>query len=105
AHPQEVDATLVLIGTAKGQLDARHESYDRSMPVGGMIEIPAAALSLAMFAKRLDFFSIGTNDLIQYTLAIDRTDNAVAHLYDPLHPAVLSLVAHVLKTAEKADVP
>ena len=66
-----------------------------------MIEVPAAALALGMFTRKLDFLSIGTNDLIQYTLAVDRTDDAVAHLYDPLHPAVLSLLAHVLKTAEQ----
>jgi len=70
-----------------------------------MIEIPAAALSLNMFTRRLDFLSIGTNDLIQYTLAIDRTDDAVAHLYDPLHPAVLQLVAHVIRGANKTGVP
>jgi phosphotransferase system enzyme I (PtsI) len=70
-----------------------------------MIEIPAAALALGIFTSKLDFLSIGTNDLIQYTLAVDRTDDAVAHLYDPLHPAVLSLIAHVLKTADKANVP
>ncbi len=105
AHPQEVDATLVLIATAKGQLDARGEAYDRNMPVGGMIEIPAAALSLGMFAKRLDFFSIGTNDLIQYLLAIDRTDNAVAHLYDPLHPAVLQLIAQIIAQSNKLGIP
>jgi phosphoenolpyruvate-protein phosphotransferase (PTS system enzyme I) len=105
AHPQEVDATLVLISTAKGQLDARGMPYDRKMPIGGMIEIPAAALSLATFAKRLDFFSIGTNDLIQYMLAIDRTDNAVAHLYDPLHPAVLQTMAHIISTSTRLGVP
>lgn len=105
AHPQEVDAALVLIATAKGQLDARGVAYDRKMTVGGMIEIPAAALSLAMFAKRLDFFSIGTNDLIQYTLAIDRTDSAVAHLYDPLHPAVLQLIAQTISAAARFGVP
>ncbi len=105
AHPQEVDAALTLIATAKGQLDVRGIAYDRNMPVGGMIEIPAAALSLAMFAKRLDFFSIGTNDLIQYTLAIDRTDNAVAHLYDPLHPAVLQLIAQVISTSSRLGIP
>jgi phosphotransferase system enzyme I (PtsI) len=70
-----------------------------------MIEIPAAALTLDAFLRRLDFVSIGTNDLIQYTLAIDRTDDAVAHLYDPLHPAVLRLVAQVIRTADKAGKP
>jgi phosphotransferase system enzyme I (PtsI) len=70
-----------------------------------MIEVPAAALALGLFTRKLDFLSIGTNDLIQYTLAIDRTDDTVAHLYDPLHPAILNLLAHVLKTAGKARVP
>ena len=79
--------------------------YDRGIQVGGMIEIPAAALALPMFMKRLDFLSLGTNDLIQYTLAIDRTDDAVAHLYDPLHPAVLHLVAHVIHVATRARTP
>ena len=66
-----------------------------------MIEIPAAALSLDAFMRRLDFLSIGTNDLIQYTLAIDRTDDAVAHLYDPLHPAVLQLVAMIIRARQQ----
>ena len=70
-----------------------------------MIEIPAAALALNVFIKKLDFLSIGTNDLIQYTLAIDRTDEEVAHLYDPLHPAVLHLLAHVIGSANKAGMP
>ena len=66
-----------------------------------MIEIPAAALTLKLFLKYLDFLSIGTNDLIQYTLAIDRADEAVAHLYNPLHPAVLRLVADVIAEGER----
>ena len=66
---------------------------------------PAAALAIGMFLKRLDFLSIGTNDLIQYTLAIDRTDDTVSHLYDPLHPAVLHLVSHTIRSANKAGVP
>jgi hypothetical protein len=70
-----------------------------------MIEVPAAALSLPMFIRKLDFLSIGTNDLIQYTLAIDRTDDAVAHLYDPLHPAVLHLISHTIQTANRGGVP
>jgi phosphotransferase system enzyme I (PtsI) len=68
--------------------------------VGAMIEIPAAAIAVPLFLKRLDFLSIGTNDLIQYTLAIDRADNAVAHLYDPWHPAVLHLIAFTLREAK-----
>jgi phosphotransferase system enzyme I (PtsI) len=70
-----------------------------------MIEIPAAALVVNTLAKHLDFLSIGTNDLIQYTLAIDRTDDTVAHLYDPLHPAVLQLIAMSITAANKAGIP
>jgi phosphotransferase system enzyme I (PtsI) len=105
AHAQEVEQALALIKQAKQQLDEKGEPYDRSVEVGGMIEIPAAALALPMFIRRLNFLSIGTNDLIQYTLAIDRTDDAVAHLYDPLHPAVLHLIAHSIRTATRAGVP
>ncbi len=105
AHAHEVDQALAFVRQAKDQLDARGVSYDREIQVGGMIEIPAAALALPMFMKRLDFLSLGTNDLIQYTLAIDRTDDAVAHLYDPLHPAVLHLVAHVIHTATRGRTP
>jgi phosphoenolpyruvate-protein phosphotransferase (PTS system enzyme I) len=98
----ELNQTLHLIAEAKHSLDADGIAYDREISVGGMIEVPAAALSLGAFLKRLDFVSIGTNDLIQYTLAIDRTDDAVAHLYDPLHPAVLMLVAQIIRSAQKA---
>jgi len=101
----ELQQTLHLLQEAKNTLDADGIAYDRDIRVGGMIEIPAAALSLGTFTRRLDFLSIGTNDLIQYTLAIDRTDDAVAHLYDPLHPAVLQLVAHVIRGANKARIP
>jgi phosphotransferase system enzyme I (PtsI) len=105
AHVHEVEQTLALIRQAKQQLDERGLPYDAGVEVGGMIEIPAAALALPIFMRRLDFLSIGTNDLIQYTLAIDRTDDAVAHLYDPLHPAVLTLVAGTIQTATRGGVP
>jgi len=105
AHAHEIDQTLALIAQAKAQLDERRQPYDQEIPIGGMIEIPAAALALPMFMRRLDFLSIGTNDLIQYTLAIDRTDDSVAHLYDPLHPAVLTLVAGTIQTATRGGVP
>jgi phosphotransferase system enzyme I (PtsI) len=105
AHAHEIDQTLTLIGQAKQQLEERDQPYDRSIQVGGMIEIPAAALALPIFMRRLQFLSIGTNDLIQYTLAIDRTDDAVAHLYDPLHPAVLTLVANTIQTATRGGMP
>jgi phosphoenolpyruvate-protein phosphotransferase (PTS system enzyme I) len=105
AHAHEIDQTLTLINQAKAQLEERDQPYDRAIQLGGMIEIPAAALALPMFMRRLHFLSIGTNDLIQYTLAIDRTDDAVAHLYDPLHPAVLTLVANTIQTATRGGMP
>jgi phosphotransferase system enzyme I (PtsI) len=105
AHAHEIEQTLLLIKQAKQQLDERGQPYDKAVEIGGMIEIPAAALALPIFMRRLDFLSIGTNDLIQYTLAIDRTDDAVAHLYDPLHPAVLTLVAGTIQTATRGGVP
>jgi phosphotransferase system enzyme I (PtsI) len=105
AHAQEIEQALALIKQAKEQLDEKGQPYDRSIEIGGMIEIPAAALALPMFLRRLNFLSLGTNDLIQYTLAIDRTDDAVAHLYDPLHPAVLHLVSNSIRTATRAGVP
>jgi phosphotransferase system enzyme I (PtsI) len=105
ASARELEQTLALIAQAKRSLDGEGMPYDPAIKIGGMIEVPAAALALGIFTSKLDFLSVGTNDLIQYTLAVDRTDDTVAHLYDPLHPAVLSLLAHVFKTAEKAHVP
>ena len=90
-HASEIRHTLSLIDHARVQLDNRGVAYG-PVKIGAMIEIPAAALTLKVFMKYFDFLSIGTNDLIQYTLAIDRADESVAHLYDPLHPAVLRLV-------------
>ena len=101
----ELSQTLHLVEAAKHSLDADGIPYDKSIKVGGMIEIPAAALMVSSFVKKLDFLSIGTNDLIQYTLAIDRTDDTVAHLYDALHPAVLQLVVHTIRTATRAGTP
>ena len=105
AHAQEIDQTLAAIAQAKASLDADGIEYDRSITVGGMVEVPAAALSLGVFVRRLDFLSIGTNDLIQYTLAIDRTDDTVSHLYDQMHPAVLYLISHTIRTASRAKIP
>ncbi|MFA7239122.1 MAG: phosphoenolpyruvate--protein phosphotransferase [Sulfuricellaceae bacterium] len=93
-----------MIDHAKQSLAEEDIPFDAHIPVGGMIEIPAAALAVQAFAKELDFLSIGTNDLIQYTLAIDRADDAVAHLYDPLHPAVLQLIAGVITAADRAGI-
>lgn len=101
----EINQTLQFIAATKQSLDNEGISYDPTVQIGGMIEIPAAALAINAFAKKLDFLSIGTNDLIQYTLAIDRTDEEVAHLYDPLHPAVLQLLSHVIGKANKLNVP
>src|SRR5204863_7759433 len=97
------EQTLALLRQAKQQLDERGVPYERDIEVGGMIEIPAAALALPILMRRLNFLSIGTNDLIQYTLAIDRADDRVAHLYDPLHPAVLTLIANVIRTAQQHE--
>ena len=102
AHAFEIDQTLAMIEQAKAQLRAENLKYDPGVEVGAMIEIPAAALALPMFVKRMNFLSIGTNDLIQYTLAIDRVDYEVAHLYNPLHPAVLMLLAQTIATGQKA---
>jgi phosphoenolpyruvate-protein phosphotransferase (PTS system enzyme I) len=95
AHAREIRQTLAHIDHARAMLDHRGVVYG-PVKLGAMIEIPAAALSLKLFLKHFDFLSIGTNDLIQYTLAIDRADESVAHLYDPLHPAVLQLVANTI---------
>ena len=101
----EITQTLAAIARSKEQLKQEGKKFNDNILVGGMIEIPAAAIALQMFLKQLDFISIGTNDLIQYTLAIDRTDDTVAHLYDPLHPAVLSLISSVIRQANDAGVP
>jgi len=105
AHAHEIDQTLAALELAKSSLRGEKVPFDEKIEVGGMIEIPAAALAVGLFLRRLDFLSIGTNDLIQYTLAIDRSDEQVSSLYDPLHPAVLMLIAHTLASAEKVGVP
>ncbi len=92
AHVHEIRQTLALIDKARGQLNAKGLAYG-AVKVGAMIEVPAAALMVTVFLRYFDYLSIGTNDLIQYTLAIDRVDESVAHLYDPMHPAVLQLMA------------
>ncbi|MFC5551230.1 phosphoenolpyruvate--protein phosphotransferase [Massilia aerilata] len=104
AHAFEIDQSLSMIALAKAQLREQNVKFDEAIEVGAMIEIPAAALALPMFVKRLDFLSIGTNDLIQYTLAIDRVDYEVAHLYNPLHPAVLHLIAMTIEAGRKAGI-
>ena len=105
AHAAEIEQTLAMIEQAKAQLRESRHKFDENIRIGGMIEIPAAALALGPFVKRLQFLSLGTNDLIQYTLAIDRTDESVAHLYDPLHPAILRLVSQTITAGNHMDVP
>lgn len=104
SHVFEIDQCLAMVEQAKAQLREAGQKYDVGIDVGAMIEIPAAALALPMFVKRMNFLSIGTNDLIQYTLAIDRVDYEVAHLYDPLHPAILQLIAMTIMAGKKAGI-
>ena len=101
----ELRQTLQLIDEARQALRADGLKFDQGIQIGGMIEVPAAALSATFFADQLDFLSIGTNDLIQYTLAIDRADDSVAHLYDPLHPAVLNLIQLTIRAGAKVGKP
>ena len=105
AHAHEIEQALAMIAQSKQVLDEQNLPYDRGIEIGGMIEVPAAALALGVFVRKLNFLSIGTNDLIQYTLAIDRTDDSVSHLYNPLHPAVLHLIAHTIRTGARMKVP
>ena len=105
SHAHQIDQTLAMLEQAKSSLRGEKIPFDESIEIGGMIEVPAAALAVGVFLRRLDFLSIGTNDLIQYTLAIDRSDEQVASLYDPLHPAVLMLLAHVISSGERAGIP
>jgi phosphotransferase system enzyme I (PtsI) len=105
SHAHQIDQTLAALEQAKSSLRGEKISFDENIEIGGMIEVPAAALAVGIFLRRMNFLSIGTNDLIQYTLAIDRSDEQVSYLYDPLHPAVLMLLAHVISTAEKINIP
>ncbi len=105
AHMHEVNAAKAAIESAKRELDARGQSYSDHIQIGCMVEIPATAIAIDPFADALDFLSIGTNDLIQYTLAIDRADNEVSALYDPLHPAVLKLIANTINAGMRVGIP
>lgn len=105
SHEHQISQSLVAIEQAKASLRSERIAFDEAIEIGGMIEVPAAALTASLFLRKLNFLSIGTNDLIQYTLAIDRSDAQVAHLYDPLHPAILRLLAYVIGSGGKKDVP
>ncbi|MBT8133612.1 MAG: phosphoenolpyruvate--protein phosphotransferase [Gammaproteobacteria bacterium] len=101
----ELTQVLALIEDAKEILKKKKIAFDKKIPVGAMIEVPAAALAADAFASKLDFLSIGTNDLIQYTLAIDRIDDEVNYLFNPLHPAVLRLIQMTIDAGKKAGIP
>jgi phosphotransferase system enzyme I (PtsI) len=105
AHMHEIVATRAAIASARLELDARGQAYAEHIELGAMVEVPAIAIAIEPFAAALDFLSIGTNDLIQYTLAIDRTDNEVSALYDPLHPAVLRLIANTINAGVRVGIP
>ena len=100
----ELEQTFELIEQAKSELKSRRIRFDSNLPVGAMIEVPSAALVADSLAKKLDFLSIGTNDLIQYTLAFDRIDDEVSYLYNPLHPAVLKLIQMTLNAGESQGI-
>jgi len=101
----EVRQVLDIVRTIRNEFTSRGVEFDPHMAIGGMIEVPAAAISADLFAAELDFLSIGTNDLIQYTLAIDRVNDEVNYLYDPFHPGVLRLIATILEAGARAGIP
>ena len=101
----ELDQALMIIDEVKDELSREGIPFKSDVPIGGMIEVPAAAIAADLFARKLDFLSIGTNDLIQYTLAIDRIDDEVNYLYNPLHPAVLRLIHQIIQAGATAGIP
>ena len=105
SNTEELQQLLVLVQEVKQELDHQGHPYDPDLPIGGMIEVPAAAIAADLFAEKLDFLSIGTNDLIQYTLAIDRIDDEVNYLYDPLHPSILRLIKMTIDAGKAAGIP
>lgn len=105
SHPSELSRTMTLLASAREQLRLSRGADFPPPPFGGMIEVPSSVFIMPALAKFLQFFSIGTNDLIQYTLAIDRNDEMLAPLYDPLHPAVLRLLAMTVENAARANCP
>ena len=102
---QELAQVFQVVRECERELDAASVPFDRKVPIGAMIEVPAAAVCADIFARQLDFLSIGTNDLIQYTIAIDRVDDEVNYLYDPLHPAVLRLIQTTIKAGQRTGIP
>jgi|TARA_Y100001970_G_scaffold293415_1_gene440044 phosphotransferase system enzyme I (PtsI) len=104
-NTQEMQQILFIVDELKSELENKSISFDKEMKIGGMIEVPASAICADIFADKLDFLSIGTNDLIQYTMAIDRINDEVNYLYDPLHPAVLRLIQTTIIAGQKANIP
>ena len=104
-NTQEMQQILFIVDELKAELENKSISFDKEMKIGGMIEVPASAICADIFADKLDFLSIGTNDLIQYTMAIDRINDEVNYLYDPLHPAVLRLIQTTIIAGQKANIP
>ncbi|SVA84817.1 uncharacterized protein METZ01_LOCUS137671, partial [marine metagenome] len=104
-NTQEMQQVLFIIDDLKLELKNKLIKFDQEIKVGGMIEVPASAICADIFADKLDFLSIGTNDLIQYTMAIDRINDEVNYLYDPLHPAVLRLIQTTIVAGQKANIP
>ena len=102
---QELAQVMQIVHECQAELAEEGKAFDAKMPVGGMVEVPAAAVCADIFARHLDFLSIGTNDLIQYTIAIDRVDDEVNYLYDPLHPAVLRLIQNTIKAGQRTGIP
>ena len=105
SNTHEMQQVLQMVEDIKKELSELDIPYDRELQIGGMIEVPAAAICADIFARQLDFLSVGTNDLIQYTMAIDRVNDEVNYLYDPLNPAVLKLIHNTIKAGEKERIP